>query len=264
MRSYYQDEWVTIHHGDCREILPQLPDKSVDLVLTDPPYFNQPSVPINTRPNKTKLDLRAGEWDNFLSDEDYLGFIYDAIDKFMRCLKDNASIYLFTNDRYLSYIRHYLKRIGLQYASTICWHKTNPAPRFIRKAMFISSVEFICFAYKGKPIFNFQDFSQMHNFIETRLVQGKERLPHTTQKPVSLISHLILVSSDNDSLILDPFLGSGTTAYCAKKLNRKCIGIEIEERYAEIAAKRCSQMVLDLSSASPSMGTDKTFREAER
>ena len=112
--------------------------------------------------------------------------------------------------------------------------------------MFISSMEFICFAYKGKPIFNFQTFKEMHNFIETGLVQGNERLNHTTQKPVLVINKLIHISTNIGDLILDPFLGSGTTAYCAKKLNRKCIGIEIEEKYCEMAAKRCSQMVFDL------------------
>jgi site-specific DNA-methyltransferase (adenine-specific) len=69
------------------------------------------------------------------------------------------------------------------------------------------------------------------------------RFEHPTQKPQKVIDYVILKS---DSDILDPFLGSGTTAYCAKKLNRKCIGIEIEEKYCEIAAKRCSQSVMRL------------------
>ena len=76
---------------------------------------------------------------------------------------------------------------------------------------------------------------------------GEYRYKHPTQKPIKVISRCVNLASDIGDTILDPFLGSGTTAYCAKKLNRKCIGIEIEEKYCEIAAKRCSQGVFDLA-----------------
>ena len=79
------------------------------------------------------------------------------------------------------------------------------------------------------------------------IAKGEERFDHPTQKPNQIIAHLIARYSKPNDLILDPFLGSGTTAYCAKKLNRRCIGIEIEEKYCEIAANRCRQMVMELN-----------------
>jgi len=80
---------------------------------------------------------------------------------------------------------------------------------------------------------------------------------HPTQKPIPLVEWLIQTYSNPSDLILDPFLGSGTTAYCAKKLNRKCIGIEIEEKYCEIAARRCSQEVMDLQVARATGGRNE-------
>lgn len=246
IEPYYEEPNITIYCRDCLEIMKEMPDKSIDLVLTDPPYFNQPSCPINTRPNKTILDLRVGEWDIFKSDEDFLSWIYKAIDLLIQKMRENSSIYLFSNDRYLSYIRHYLKDKNLQYASTITWHKTNPAPRYVRKAMFISSTEFICFAYKGKPTFNFQDFREMHNFIETGLVQGIQRTKHKTQKPLDLIKRYIKVSSNKEDLILDPFLGSGTTLIACKELSRKGIGIEINKEYCNMAIQRLKNTIPNL------------------
>ncbi|MBA7671910.1 hypothetical protein ES703_80079 [subsurface metagenome] len=86
----------------------------------------------------------------------------------------------------------------------------------------------------------------MINVFHTPILLGKERLKHQTQKPEVIIEKLIMVSSNPNDLILDPFLGSGTTAWCAKKLGRRCIGYEIEERYCEMAANRCRQMVFPL------------------
>ena len=81
--------------------------------------------------------------------------------------------------------------------------------------------------------------------IQCQIDRGNARL-HPTQKPVGIIKALLEATDDAKLLILDPFLGSGTTAYCAKKLGRKCIGIEIEEKYCEIAARRCAQSVMKL------------------
>jgi len=193
MKPYYQDEWVTIYHGDCREILPQL-DVKVDLVLTDPPYESQ-------HPEYGDSDI------SFLAGLDCRQLIFwSARDEFPL---DYTAIHIW--DKYTGTITVY-ERI------------------FERNGKTAYKV------YRGQKIQN-HITAQINRDVVTR---------HPSQKPQKVITKLIVDFSKQGDLILDPFLGSGTTAYCAKKLNRKCIGIEIEEKYCEIAANRCRQMVMDL------------------
>ena len=211
-KPYYQDEWVTIYHGDCRDILPQIPDKSIDLVLTDPPYgvgLDYISYD-DTRENWLKLIDFIIPWG-----------IKRAGMMIMPCSRIVELEYIYTH-----YPPDWL----------MCWYKGSPGTS----------------AWTG-----FNDW-------EPHLVYGKNKgvhfhdyfyappsdngnFKHPCPKPQKWANYLIVNTTQVDDLILDPFLGSGTTAYCAKKLNRRCIGIEIEEKYCEIAAKRCSQGVFNFN-----------------
>ena len=200
MKPYYQDEWVTIYHGDCREILPQLP--KVDLVLTDPPY-----------------GITKAEWDVVPSTETFEKLF-------------NIS------ERQIIFGGHFM-----DLPSKDGWIIWNKMP-FLKNG---NQAELIWTSFLKKNIII--DFRYAGNVVgDTKRPNYKrEKTVFTSEKPFEFVTLLIDKYSNKNDLILDPFLGSGTTAKAAKALNRKCIGIEIEEKYCEIAAKRCSQSVMALN-----------------
>ena len=249
-----------IYNMDCLEGMKQLPDESVDLIVTDPPYFNQGTKPKYSRKGKKDVETNFGSWDKFETDEDYLEFMKEMIKEMCRVLKEDGSLWVFTNDRYISYLRHYIRAFeDMTYASTIIWHKYNSPPRFIMKAGFISSKEIIMFAYKGKnPTFNKpKDFKEMLDVWITTQTPAKERTGHPTQKPISLIKKLIDTSSNPNFIVLDCFMGSGTTAVACIQTGRNFIGYEIDKKYYDIAVGRIqsakSQTLLTQPSAEGSL-----------
>jgi len=202
MNSYYQDEWVTIYLGDCREILPELP--KVDLVLTDPPYG---------------VEFRDNEWDK-------------EIPNWLEGARLVAPIVIFTTAPLTLW--DYPKPDWV-----LCWARPASNSRTTSGGFNLWSP----IPVYGKVKFPI-DLKSIHAMEDWR---KRDKFDHPTPKPERLWDWLITNASQANGTILDPFLGSGTTAYCAKKLNRKCIGIEIEEKYCEIAANRCRQMVFDLN-----------------
>ena len=212
INPYYKDEWCAIYHADCRDILPLIPEKSIDLVLTDPPYGV----------DKTEWDLKDN-WTNLLA---YLG-------KFVRTQR---LAIVFSSTRYIG---ETIKVMGLPYRwQFIAYSPNNMIPADIGFAKYTSA---LIFSNLNSIFCNAQDLREF--MTGTRELKNSE---HPTPKPIPIISYLIEHFTQPDFLILDPFLGSGTTCYCAKKLNRYSIGIEIEEKYCDIAAKRCSQTVMRL------------------
>jgi len=253
MKPYYQDKWVTIYHGDCREILPQL--GSVDLVLTDPPYNISKLNDNRDRSKLTSTIMRRtsplrydfGEWDN-MDRQQFLDFTSDWLSLTCDELRNGGTIISFFNKEDVSFLGWVSKPLGIRTRTIISWHKTNPVPSF-RKVNYLSACEFLWVGSKGDEAwtFNFGYQRDMHNFFETQNASGYSVTEHPTEKPPKLMDWLINTHTNPSDLILDPFLGSGTTCFCAKKLNRYSIGIEIEEKYCEIAAKRCCQEVMDFN-----------------
>jgi len=191
---YYSDDWVCIVCADCREILPLIPDKSVDLVLTDPPYPDQ-------HPEYGDCDI---------------SFLANLVCR--QVIFWSAKV-----------------DFPLDYTAIHIWDKmTGCASEYER-------------IYERNGQYNYKVWSRhkLANKIDANY-QHDVFYGHKSQKPANLISKMVAYFSKKNDLILDMFLGTGTTAYCAKKLNRKCIGIEIEEKYCEISAKRCSQSVMKL------------------
>ena len=220
---YYQDDAVIIYHADCRDILPLIPDKSIDLVLTDPPYF----LP-NTQ-FRPEMRMASRMWSNFT-------FAQTAFEQYLKLFlskaKDDFEFYLFTDE--VSYAVVYPLLYSHFYQSKlIVWNKQSIGLGGKWRRQF----ELLIYSFIGNPQCN----GNHADILNCKRVKDKG---HPYQKPEELVRQIIELSQFD--LILDPFLGSGTTAYCAKKLNRKCIGIEIEEKYCEIAAKRCSQTVMRL------------------
>ncbi len=230
---YYKDDWCAIYHGDCREILPLLPDKSIDLVLTDPPYGIN-FVPQRTYSKKRFHDIPIAN--DELNGDKWLEWFHPINGLLYNCLKDDSVAYYFSGFNPYYYYYSMLKA-GYEIKANLIWVKEV----FGMGYHFRRQYEQILVGFKGAPPVPKQALSDV---IFSNRVSSNTIL-HSCQKPTILIERL--VNQYPSDIILDPFLGSGTTTYCAKKLNRYSIGIEIEEKYCEVAAKRCSQQVMELS-----------------
>ncbi len=241
MKPYYDRDGITIYHGDCREILPQLPDNSVDLVATDPPYTNLSGGVEYTSYHSGVLGKRGTyktQGDIWEASLDWLPLAWRVLSK---------GLMVFCSFHAVADVRQLIvgKPIAL-----ITWYKRNCPPSAQNAPHF--TTEFI-WAFQKNPGLVWKRLETFYNIpkLSTGALASAERYTdsggraiHPTQKPENLFMELLKVEPET---ILDPFLGTGTTAYCAKKLKRKCIGIEIEEKYCEIAANRCRQMVMDLT-----------------
>jgi site-specific DNA-methyltransferase (adenine-specific)/modification methylase len=127
------------------------------------------------------------------------------------------------------------------------WHKTNPVPKF-RKAGFLNSCEMILCMWNKGHTWNFGNQHEMHNFFESPICMGQERVDnpkHPTQKPVKLLKHLIKIASNENDIVLDPFMGVGSTGIAAIEMNRRFIGIELEKGYFEAAKKRLQSIEIN-------------------
>lgn len=225
-KIYYQDESVVIYNADCREILPQIPDKSIDLVLTDPPY----GINLNTDNSR----FSGGTAGNMAKRGNGVGTakgqpIVNDDKPF-----DPTFLLNYGDSQIIWGWNHFADK--LPHGSCLVWVKRYDEAF----GSFLSDAE-LAWMSKGYGVYCKRDLS--NNAIANNRV-------HPTQKPVTLMAWCLSFFPDANT-ILDPFLGSGTTAYCAKKLGRKCIGIEIEEKYCEIAAKRCMQTVMQFEETKP-------------
>jgi len=229
----------TIKCMDCLEYLKSLPDECVDLIVTDPPYniSQKNDLKINGRVIKKNF----GDWD--------FGFNpVPVLAELRRVLKPKGQIYVFCGTEQIPiYMREFIDK--WYFRNLLVWYKTNPPPR-LSKTNFLFANEYIVYAIKdkGKPslsTFNFSTQSTMHNTFISGSLQGKERLRekngisiHPTQKPLAILKKLISVSSKEGDLVLDPFMGIGSTAVACKELNRNYIGCELNPKYVECAKKR--------------------------
>ncbi len=248
-----------IYQGDCIKILNELiKSESVDLIFADPPY-NLSGNGLKWRGNKTGGDwfMVNEEWDK-MSPEKYMEFTRQWIAACSRVLKNTGSIYICCTYHNIPEIMIVLKELKFKINNVITWQKINAMPNMTRR-VFTHSTEFIVWAVKGKKwIFNYQALKQinpekqkdgalkqMRDVWSLPLVQGKERLKgkdgralHPTQKPEEMLRRIIIASSNKGDLVLDPFLGSGTTAVVAKKFGRNWVGIEKHKKYSDASMKR--------------------------
>ncbi len=227
-----------IKNMDCLEYLKTIPDNFVDLVVTDPPY--NVSQKSNIQYKGLNIVKNFGDWD----------FGFDplpVLKELKRVLKPKGEIYVFCSTKQIPlYISEFEK--NWFFRNLLVWNKTNPPPR-ISKTNYLFANEYIVYAIneKGMPsksTFNFSKQNEMHNIFITPSLQGKERLKenrkaiHPTQKPLSVLNKLIEVSSNEGDIVLDPFMGIGSTAVACKELGRSFMGCELDEGYFAIGNKR--------------------------
>lgn len=246
-----------IIHGDSIEILGKLPAKSVDLIFADPPYNLQLKNDLY-RPNQTKVDGVFDKWDKFASMKDYDEFTKKWLLACKRVLKDNGTIWVIGTYHNIYRVGAIMQDLGFWFLNDIVWIKTNPMPNF-KGTRFNNAHETLIWASKSKTarytfhykaMKAFNDDKQMRSDWYIPIASGKERLKdengnkvHSTQKPAELLLRIILSTSNVGDIILDPFMGSGTTGAVAKRLGRNFIGIEKEEFYVREATKRIEKII---------------------
>ena len=223
MKIEHLNNDITIVNADCLEYMKTLPDKSVDLVLTDIPYD------MVNRDSQGLRNLDKG-------DADILNISLPAlVQEIIRITK--GSIYIFCGFGQISEISLGLRNQKIN-PRLIIWEKTNPSP-MNGDVTWLSGIEPCVFGKLPNATFNGHCKNTVLRYPISRLNTG-----HPTEKPIELFKELIEISSKNGDTILDPFMGSGTTLVAAKQLGRKAIGVEISEKYCEIAKSRLSQDLL--------------------
>lgn len=232
-----------LYLGDCIEIMKTIKDNMVDLIFADPPYF------LSNNGNSIKsgkiVSVNKGDWDKKENYDDIGYFTYSWLKECFRLLKYDGTIWISGTYHNIFDIQANMKKLGFKVINIIIWHKSDPPP-LIYKNKFRFSYEFVMWAKKGSK--HYFDYDAMHNVANKEMedvwkipaVQMSEKKYgyHPTQKPETLLKRIILCSSKIGDTIMDPFLGSGTTCYVAKKLKRQYIGIEKEEEYFKIASER--------------------------
>lgn len=227
---------IDIRNMDCLELLKSMEDKSVDLVVTDPPYeFNSTHGGGAFGSNKKQYH---SELDN-LSD----GVSTEILSEIFRVLKQ-PNAYIWGNWKLITKVLRYVEdNVPNAFTQILSWHKSNPTPMCNNK--YLSDTEY-CLFVRGKGVKVYGGYNDSHTYWITKLnTEDKKKWNHPTIKPEFIIEQLIKNSSQERERVLDPFLGSGTTAICCKRLNRDFIGCEIDKTYYETCLKRVNQNTLD-------------------
>ena len=225
---------IELLQGDCLELMKGVPDKSVDAVITDPPYNI-------SRKNNFKTMGRAGidfgEWDK---DFDLTSWIDSIGSK----VKAGGSIVIFNDWKNMSYIVESLEENEFEVKDLLRWKKTNAMPRN-RDRRFITDYEVAVWAVKKGAKWTFNRLSETYEIPEVvgSLTPMSEKVDggHATQKPIYVMEWAIVRLTKEGAVILDPFMGSGTTGVACKNLNRNFIGMELDENYFNIAKKRITE-----------------------
>ncbi len=245
---------IDLKLGNCFDIFPTIKDNTFDLIFVDPPY--RLSNNGFTCQNGQKVSVNKGDWDKSQGFDKDFEFHQQWISECKRILKPNGTIFISGTYHSIYLCGFALLKNNWHILNDISWFKPNASPNLSCR-MFTASHENLIWAKKEKSshhIFNYDliksmDFpndklkeadKQMRSVWSIPTPQKQEKLygKHPTQKPLALLARIILATTNEDDIIFDPFMGSGTTGVAAKKLNRSFTGIELEPEYFNIANKR--------------------------
>ena len=225
---YNADSYLLFENLKSKELI-------VNHIITDPPYNISKSNNFGTMKNpRTGVDF--GSWDRGKFD------LFSWIPLYTQLLEQNGSIIIFCSYRFISYITDVLEseECNCIVKDILIWQKLNPMPRNINRR-YVQDLEFAIWAVKknAKWVFNKpENKSYLRSIYSASVVNGKEKLGHPTQKSLSIMKDIISVHTNENEIILDPFMGSGTTGEAALLLGRKFIGIEKEIDFFEMSKKR--------------------------
>jgi site-specific DNA-methyltransferase (adenine-specific) len=259
LKPFWHNDQSILLKGDCVKIMPQIKEKSIDVIFADPPYFLS-SGGISVQSGKM-VSVNKGDWDKSLSIQDKLSFHQTWIKEARKVLKDDGTIWISATLHSVYAIGVALELEGFSIINNVIWRKTNPAPNISGRA-FTHSTETVIWARKqltpnkkgkhyfaydemkkynhGKQLKDFWDFNDTNVVFESGTTPKREKTfgKHPTQKPISLLQRIIEASTTEGQVILDPFAGSGTTLIAANQIKRYAIGIEVDEIYLYLAKKR--------------------------
>ena len=233
-------------HDDCFNALQTIPDKSINLILTDPPYniarYSTGNLKFNWR---SDINNDLAEWDlKVLQPQDLLK-------EFERILTPQGNIFIFCSYNIIGEYHRVFDPVYDTFQFMV-WHKTNPVPNF-RKSSFLNSCELIVSCWNKGHTWNFTNQRDMHNFIESGICMGNERIKdasgknlHPTQKPLAVLEKIIKIASNENDIVLDCFNGVGSTGEAALRYGRRYIGIEIDLEYINATKKRLQKYDTDL------------------
>lgn len=254
MQPYYEQGGIAIYHGEALDVLRSLPDGSVDALVTDPPYSSggqfrsdrQASPDAKYRgfshsPDETRKP--KAEYGSFAGDSrDQRGFsawVGAWAFQALRATRAGGHAFVFTDWRQLPIGTDAIQMGGWVWRGVLVWDKGVGRPV---KGRFRNHLEFVLWGTNGAPTGGSEPVYPSA-LIAVPTVSPRER-QHVTQKPAEILKHLLSVAGDGPLTVLDPFMGSGSTLVAAQELGLRAIGIEIDERYCEIAARRLAQEVL--------------------
>jgi DNA modification methylase len=232
-----------LRRGDSRELIREVPDQSVDLLFTDPPYnlsgYSTGNMSFSWRKN---INNDVAAWDQESFDP------AEWAEEFVRVLKPTGNLFAFTAYNLLGRWHAVFDPLFDTFQFMV-WHKTNPVPK-VRRQGFLNSCELIVCAWNKGHTWNFGKQSEMHNFIETPICLGKERLKdphHATQKPLRVLRHVLKLATNPGDLVFDPFMGVGSTGLAALEMDRHFLGFELDETYLEAARRRLDNVTVQTS-----------------
>ena len=239
---YFETENGVLYCGDCLKIMERIPSESIDLVLTDPPYNIADNNKLTKAESKIKSNKDAwgdkfnDEWDSV---EEYSVWLLEVIEQISHVLKETGNFISFFDRAYTGlFIYKIESETNFKFRNKLYFEKNNPLPHF-RKNNYRSCIEEAIWFTKthgGDYYINFISQEKMKQIFKGNI--GKKLTKHPTEKYDWMIKPIIERHSKKDDLVLDPFLGSGTTAVVCEQLNRRWIGIEINMEYCDMVKKR--------------------------
>jgi len=261
-KIFYKSDAVTLYEGDCLNILPSLPERSVDMIFADPPY-NLSNGGITCQSGRM-VSVNKGEWDKSQGIEQNHVFAIQWLTACRQVLKDDGTIWVSGTMHNIYSVGYALQQLGYKLLNEISWFKPNASPNLSCR-YFTHSHETVIWAAKSaksKHKFDYQLMKksaggkQMRSLwmdidvedepqdiwvISTPSKVEKTFGKHPTQKPLALLERIILASTGLGDLILDPFTGSSTTGVAAVKHGRRFIGIDTDTQYLDLSVKRLEQ-----------------------
>ncbi|MBR5622766.1 MAG: hypothetical protein IKW49_06250 [Opitutales bacterium] len=257
------DRDFTLLQGDCVDVLRSF-DFEFDMIFADPPYFLS-NDGISVQSGKV-VSVNKGDWDRSRGGEADEAFTREWISEARKKLTPSGTIWISGTYHNIFSVAKILKEQGFKILNVVTWAKTNPPPNLSCR-YFTHSSEFVVWARKSDKVphyFNYELMRELNGGTQMRDVWNLPAIApwekscgkHPTQKPLSLLSRIMLASTRERAWVLDPFSGSATTGIAANLLNRRFLGIEREARFLEMSQKRKIEIL--------NFGTADTFRRKLR
>lgn len=241
---YNKDSYIV--NGDCLEVLKTMPDESVDCILTDPPY-NLGLFMHNRNTNLAKMrdnQFAYAGWDN-IEYEEWCSNMREFLKECSRILKPKGTLISFMSIIKVESFIRFAEEVGFYYKTTGIWHKKNPMPRNMNLQFVNSTESWVYFINRGTSGTFHNNGKVVHDYLESSVtpLSEKKHGKHPTQKPLSIMKQLINLTTNEGDIVLDPFMGSGSSCVAAALLNRNFIGIELNESYFDITSKRLEEVL---------------------